>query len=72
MLRTSAQEKWRRDEVEQVELSQEPLSTFQMGLVELAHLLNKKSRRKVRTTQIQTEHEAAVHISESLAHYLRH
>ena len=70
LLRTDALEKWRRGEVEQAEISQEPLSTFQEALVGLAHRLNKKAHGKARAAQIQTEHEAAVHISESLAHFL--
>jgi phospholipase C len=70
LLRTDALEKWRRGEVEESEISQEPLSTFQEALVGLAHLLNKKAHGKAITTQIQTEHEAAVHISESLARFL--
>jgi hypothetical protein len=51
-------------------MSQEPLSTFQEALVGLAHLLNKKAHGKAPATQIQTEHEAAVHIHESLARFL--
>jgi arylsulfatase A-like enzyme len=73
LLRTDALEKWRRGEVEQGEISQEPLSTFQEALVELAHRLNKTAHGKARAraAQIQTEHEAAVHIHESLAHFLQ-
>jgi phospholipase C len=70
LLRTDALEKWHRGEVEQAEMSQEPLSTFQEALVGLGHLLNKKTHKKARATPIQTEHEAAVHISESLARFL--
>jgi hypothetical protein len=70
LLRTDALEKWRRGEVEQAEISQEPLSAFQEALVGLAHLLNKKAHGKAHTAPIRTEHEAAVHISESLARFL--
>lgn len=52
------------------EISQQPLSSFQEALVELAHLLNKKAHGKAHTAQIQTEYEAAVHISEILARFL--
>jgi phospholipase C len=70
LLRTDSLEKWRRGEVEQMEVSQEPLSVFQEALVELAHLLDKKARRKARTDEIKTEHEAALHIYDSLSHFL--
>jgi phospholipase C len=72
LLRTDALEKWRQGEVDQAEVSQEPLSAFQEALVGLAHRLNKKARAKARAAQIQTEHEAAVHIHESLARFLEH
>jgi phospholipase C len=71
LLRTDALEKWRRGEVDKGDMSQEPLSTFQKALVGLAHRLNKKAHGKARAAQIQTEHEAAVHIHESLAHFLQ-
>jgi phospholipase C len=70
LLRTDALEKWRRGEVEQGEMSQEPLSTFQEALVALAHWLNKKAHGKAHAAEIQTEHEAAVHIYESLDRFL--
>jgi phospholipase C len=70
LLRTDALEKWRRGEVEQAEISQEPLSSFQEALVGLAHRLNQKTRGKASAVRIQTEHEAAVHIHESLARFL--
>jgi phospholipase C len=70
LLHTNALEKWQRGEVDQTEISQEPLSTFQEALVELAHLLDKKAHLKARATKIKTEHEAAVHIHESLARFL--
>ena len=70
LLRTDALEKWRRGEVKQAEISHEPITTFQEALVELGHLLNKKAHAKAPAAPIQTEHEAAVHIHESLAHFL--
>jgi phospholipase C len=70
LLHTNALEKWRRGEVDQTEISQEPLSTFQQALVGLADLLNHKAHGKDRTAEIQTEHEAAVHVHESLARFL--
>jgi hypothetical protein len=70
LLRTDALEKWRRGEVEQAEMSQEPLSTFQQAVVGLADLLNQKARGKPRAAEIHTEHEAAVHIHESLARFM--
>jgi phospholipase C len=70
LLRTDALEKWRRGEVQQGEMSQEPLSTFQEALVGLAQRLNKMAHGKAGAAQIQTEHEAAVHIHESLARFL--
>jgi hypothetical protein len=70
LLHIDALEKWRKGEVEQAEVSNEPLSIFQQALVGLAGLLNQKTHGKVPSAPIQTEHEAAVHIYESLAHFL--
>jgi phospholipase C len=70
LLRTNALEKWRQGEVDQAEISQESLSPFQEALVGLGNLLNKKSHRKTHAVQIRTEYEAALHIHESLAHFL--
>jgi hypothetical protein len=70
LLRVDALEKWRRGEVDQEEMSQDSLSSFQETLVMLAHQLNKKAHGKAPVAQIQTEHEAAVHIHESLARFL--
>jgi hypothetical protein len=70
LLRTNALENWRRGEVDQGEISQEPLSTFREALVGLAHRLNKKTHAKAQAAQIETEHGAAVHIHESLARFL--
>jgi phospholipase C len=70
LLRTNALEKWRRGEVDQAAASHTPITTFQESLVELGHLLNKKAHAKASAAPIQTEHEAAVHIHESMAHFL--
>ena len=70
LLRADSLEKWRQGEVEQTEISQEPLSIFQEALIELANLLNKKARRKANADEIKTEHEAALHINDSLTHFL--
>ncbi len=61
-----------RSAFQQAEISQEPLSTFQEALVGLAHRLNKNAHGNADAVQIQTEHEAAVHIHESLARFLEH
>jgi phospholipase C len=70
LLRTNALEKWRRAEVDQAEISEEPLSAFQQALVGLADRLNQKTHAKGRAAEIKTEHEAAVHIHQSLARFL--
>jgi phospholipase C len=70
LLRTNALEKWRQGEVDQAEISKEPLSSFQQALVGLADLLNHKAHGKARTAELKTEHEAAVHVHESLARFL--
>jgi hypothetical protein len=59
-----------RGEVEQAEISHAPLSTFQQALVGLVQWLNKKVHGKTRAARIHMEHEAAVHIHESLARFL--
>jgi phospholipase C len=72
LLHMNSLEKWQRGEVDQEESFQEPISSFQESLVGLAHLLNKKTRGKAPAARIQTEHEAAVHIHESVARFLEH
>jgi hypothetical protein len=69
-LRTDALDRWRRGEVDPAEMSREPLSTFQEALVDLAHLLNEKAHAAPHTEPIRTEHEAALHIHQSLANFL--
>ena len=71
LLRTNSLEKWRKGEVDENEISNEPLSTFQEALVGLGHKLNKKAHRKAIRTAIKTEHEAAVHIYDSLDYFLK-
>jgi phospholipase C len=70
LLRTDDQEKWRQGEVDQSKISQQPLSIFQEALVELAGLLNRKMNGPAPAGPIQTEHAAALHIYESLTHFL--
>jgi phospholipase C len=70
LLRTDALEKWRRGEVNQAAVSHTPITAFQESLVELGHLLNKQAHAKAPAVPIKTEHEAAIHIHESLAHFL--
>jgi phospholipase C len=72
LLRTDSLEKWRRGEVDQAEISNEPVSAFQESLIELAHLLNRKAHGKPPAALIRTEHEAAIHIHESLDRFLKH
>jgi phospholipase C len=71
LLRTDAQEKWQQGAVDQTKTSQQPLSVFQQALVGLAGLLNKKTNGKAPAAPIQTEHAAALHLYESLAHFLK-
>lgn len=70
LLRIDAMERWRRGEVEQAARSLEPLSTFQEALVGLADLLNMEARGEARAARIETEHEAAVQVSQRLARFL--
>ena len=90
LLRANALEKWRRGEVDQTEISQEPLSTHQEALLGLADRLRPRGplatfmqalvgltdrlyvrvRGRPRAAKIRTEHEAAVHISDSLARFM--
>ncbi len=70
LLHTDALEKWRRGEVDQAEISHDPISTFQKGLIELGDLLFKKAHGKAPDVEIQTEHEAAVRIHESLSRFM--
>jgi len=71
LLRINALENWRQGKVDQAQISYDPVSDFQESLVMLAHLLNKKARGKAHTAPIRTEHEAATHVHESLAGFLK-
>jgi Phospholipase C len=70
LLRINSLEKWRKGEVDQAQISQLSLSSFQESLVGIAQRLNQQAHGKAPSAPIQTEHEAAVHIHESLAHFL--
>jgi phospholipase C len=70
LLHVDAVEKWRQGEVDQTEISTEPLSSFQQALVDLGHRLNQETQSTVKPTLIQTEHEAAIHVTESIARFL--
>jgi phospholipase C len=72
LLRISSLDKWRRGEVDQMQISYDPVSDFQESLVMLAHLLNARAHGKAHTAPIRTEHEGAVHIQESLARFFKH
>jgi phospholipase C len=71
LMRSNSLEKWQNGEVDPEQLSNEPLSTFQEALVGLAGRMNRRARAKVRAAQIKTEHEAAIHLHESLARFLK-
>ena len=72
LLRANALEQWLRGLVNHKEKSQEPLTLYQQSLVELADRLNEEAKTGVtpRAGQVQYEHEAAVHIHESLRRFL--
>ena len=72
LLRANALEQWLRGLVNHGEKSQEPLTLYQQSLVELADRLNEEAKAGVppRAGQVINEHEAAVHIHESLSRFL--
>jgi arylsulfatase A-like enzyme len=72
LLRANALEQWLRGLVDHREKSEEPLTLYQQSLVELADRLNKEANAGVppRAGQVLYEHEAAVHIHESLRRFL--
>ena len=70
LLRINGLENWRHGKVDQAQISYDPVSDFQESLVMLAHLLNKKAHAKAHIAPIRNEHEAAIHIHESLARFL--
>jgi phospholipase C len=73
LMRANALEKWRRGEVDQGQMSLAPLSSFQTALIGLAQRLNHESHGKTSKAadEIQTEHDAAIHVHETLAHFLK-
>jgi hypothetical protein len=72
LLRAGALEQWLRRLVSLGPKSHEPLTLYQQSLVELADRLNEEARAGVtpRAGLIAHEHEAAVHIHESLKRFL--
>jgi phospholipase C len=72
LLRAGALEQWLRGEVNHRQKSQAPLTLFQQSLVELADRLNEEAQAGVpaRAGQGLLEHEAAVHINESVMRVL--
>jgi phospholipase C len=72
LLRAGALEQWLRRLVSHGQKSQEPLTLYQQSLVELADRLNEEARAGVapRAGQIAHEHDAAMHIRESLRRFL--
>jgi phospholipase C len=71
LLRANALEQWIRGLIEHGEKSEEPLTLYQQSLVELADKLNEQSRSGVepRAGKITQEHEAAVHIHETVRRF---
>jgi phospholipase C len=72
LLRDNALEQWLRGLVDHGKESQEPLTLYQQSLVELADRLNElvKAGVEPRAGKILHEHEAAVHIHESINRFL--
>jgi len=72
LLRAGPLEQRLREWLFRGEKSQEPLTLYQQSLVELADRLNEQVQAGVpaRAGQILHEHDAAVHIHESLARFM--
>jgi phospholipase C len=72
LLRANSLEQWLRGLINHEDKSHEPLTLYQRSLVELADRLNKEAKTGVppRAGQVLYEHEAAVHIHESLRRFL--
>ena len=72
LLRANALEQWLRGLVDHREKSEEPLTLYQQSLVELADRLNEEAKVGVspRAGKILHEHEAAIHIHESMKRFL--
>ena len=71
-LRANAFSQLLRGLLDHAQVSQVPLTLFQQSLVELADRLNEETRAGVesRAGHISYEHEAAIHIHESLRRFL--
>ena len=72
LLHANALEQWIRGLIDHSEKSQEPLTLYQQSLVELADRLNELGEAGVepRAGKILHEHEAALHIHESVKRFL--
>ncbi len=72
LLRATAFEQFLRGLVGRQQISQAPLTLFQQSLIELADRLNDEAKANVkpRAGLINYEHEAAIHIHESLRRFL--
>ncbi len=72
LLHANALEQWLRGLVDYRQKSQAPLTLYQQSLVELADRLNEQAKAGVepRAGKILLEHEAAVHVHESLRRFL--
>ncbi len=73
LLRAGTLEQWLRNLLFQGQKSNEPLTLYQKSLVEMADRLNEEGKTGLppRVGQILHEHEAAVHIHQSLRRFLR-
>ena len=72
LLRANAREQWLRGLIYHEQKSQSPLTLFQQSLVELADRLNQEGKVSLtsRAGQISYEHEAAIHIRDSIRRFL--
>ena len=72
LIRANAFEQWLHGLFHHAERSQEPLTLFQQSLVELADQLNAQAEAgaEARAGKISIEHEAAVHVHESVRRFL--
>lgn len=72
LLRANALEQWLRGLIDRQEQSQEPLTLFQQSLVELADRLNDQSKSGIenRAGKITREHDAALHIHDTIRRIL--
>ena len=72
LLRANALDQWLHGLIDHEEKSQEPLTLFQQSLVELADRLNDQNESGVppQAGKISVEHEAALHIHETIRRFL--